>query len=182
VTARAAGPRLHGVLGEFAGADALIGAVRAARAEGWRAMDAFTPFPIEELSEALDLAPSRMPLLVLLGATLGGLLGYGLQYWTAVIDYPLNIGGRPDHSWPAFIVVTFELSFLGGGLAAVLGMLALSRLPMPYHPLFAVERFALVSRDRFFLCLEARDPGFDANRAAALLRRLGARETWEVEP
>jgi len=176
-----AAPRLYGVMGEFSDPATLIGAVRAARAEGWRSLDAFTPFPIEELSEALDLAPSRMPLIVLLGATLGGLLGYGLQYWTAVIDYPLNVGGRPDHSWPAFIPVTFELTILGGGLAAVLGMLALNRLPMPYHPLFGVERFALASRDRFFLCLEARDPGFEPVGAAALLRRLGAREVWEVE-
>ena len=134
-------------------------------------MDAYSPFPIEELHEALGVAPHaaaadrahRRPASAASAATL-------LQYWASAIAYPLNIGGKPLHSWPAFIPVTFECTILGAALSAVLGMLALNGLPMPYHPVFNVPRFALASRNRFFLCIEARDPKFDLEATRALPR------------
>jgi len=145
-------------------------------------MDAYTPFPIEGLAEALGFHRTRLPLIVLLGGIVGGVSGYLMQYWIAAIDYPLNIGGRPLHSWPAFIPVTFELTILGAALAAVLGMLVLNGLPMPYHPLFHVPRFALVTRNCFFLCIEARDPQFDRDETRRFLTSVKAREVSDVEP
>ena len=174
-------PAIYGLLAEFADAQALVAATRRAHEAGYRRMDAYAPFPIEELANALDFRPTRLPLLVLLGGVLGGLGGYLLQYWTATTSYPLNVGGRPLHSWPAFIPVTFELTILGAALFAVLGMLALNGLPMPYHPVFNVPRFALATRDRFFLCIEATDALFDGAKTANFLRDLGAREVTEVD-
>ena len=159
----------------------LVRAARTARAAGFRHLDAYTPFPVEELSHALGVRPSRLPLVVLLGGLAGGLAGYLLQWWTAVVAYPINVGGRPLHSWPAFIVPTFETTVLGAAIAAVLGMLALNGLPMPYHPVFNVPRFALSSRDRFFLCIEATDPLFDREGTRRFLERLVPRQVSEVE-
>src|SRR5204862_1144766 len=121
-----------------------------------------------------------VPLVVLIGGLAGCLSGYALQYWVSVITYPINVGGRPFHSWPAFIVVTFEMTILFAGLAAVLGMLALNGLPMPYHPVFNVPRFALASRNRFFLCIEADDRRFDLDATRQFLQSLGAREVSTV--
>jgi hypothetical protein len=149
--------------------------------EGYRRVDAYTPYPIEELSEAIGVKQTRLPYIVLFGGIAGGLAGYLLQYWTSVIDYPLNVGGRPLHSWPAFIVPTFEMTILGAALAAVFGMLALNGLPRPHHPIFNAPGFALASRDRFFLCIEAEDPRFDLEKTAAFLRSLGPREVSNVE-
>jgi len=154
-------PALYGLLAEFETPTALVVAAKAAYAAGYRKMDAYSPYPIEEASEAIGFHKTRVPLIVLLGGLLGGLSGYALQYWINVISYPLNIGGRPYHSWPAFIVPTFEMTVLFAGLSGVFGMLALNGLPMPYHPLFNVDRFGAVTRDRFFLCIEAADPRFD---------------------
>jgi hypothetical protein len=144
-------------------------------------MDAYTPYPIEELNEAIGLRHTRLPLIVLAGGIIGGLAGYLLQYWSSVIEYPLNVGGRPLHSWPAFIVPTFEMTILGAALAAVFGMLALNGLPRPHHPIFNAPRFEMASRDRFFLCIEAEDPKFDLKKTESFLQSLGAREVSDVE-
>ena len=154
-------PPIYGILAEFDSSTDLVYATKAAYAAGYRKMDAYSPFPIEEASEALGFHKSRVPLIVLLGGLLGGLSGFGLQYWINVISYPLNIGGKPYDSWPAFIVPTFEMTILFAGLSGVFGMFALNGLPMPYHPLFNVDRFSAVTRDKFFLCVEAADPKFD---------------------
>ena len=174
-------PRLHGVLAEFAGQEALVAAAAAARARGYRALDAYAPFPVEGLSEALQLAPSPIPRIILLGGVIGGVSGYGLQYWAMVASYPLNSGGRPLNSWPAYIPVTFELTILCAALAAVFGMLLINGLPMPYHPVFNVPRFSLASRSRFFLCVEARDPLFAPESARAFLKESGAEGVYDVE-
>jgi hypothetical protein len=173
-------PRIYGLLAEFDNPTALVAAAHQAREAGFRRMDAYTPFPIEELTEALSMRRSRLALVVLLGGLIGGLSGYFMQYYAAVIGYPLDIGGRPMHSWPMFIPVTFEMTILAAALSAVLGMLALNGLPMPYHPLFNVPRFALASRDRFFLCIEAADPKFEETATRQFLAGLNARSVQEV--
>ncbi len=145
-------------------------------------MDAYSPFPIEGLSEAIGFKQTRMPLIVLIGGICGGLTGYIMQYYLSVIDYPINVGGRPLHSWPAFIPVTFELTILGASLFAVIGMIALNGLPEPYHPVFNVARFHFASRDRFFLCIQADDPLFDAQQTRQFLSSLGPRDVAEVAP
>ena len=174
-------PPIYGLLAEFREVHELVHAVRVTREAGFREIDAFTPFPIEEVSEALGEHENRLPLLVLIGGVLGGIFGYVLQYWTAVVDYPLNVGGRPFHSWPSFLPITFECTILGAALAVVLGMLALNGLPMPYHPVFNVPRFALSSRDRFFLCIKANDPLFDRESTRRFLERFVPRQVSEVD-
>lgn len=173
--------RVYGLMAEFSDPGELVSAARRAREAGYVHLDAYTPFPVEELDEALALHHTRLPLIVLIGGILGGLAGFTLQYWTSVIDYPLNVGGRPHFSWPAFIPVTFECTILGAGLSAVLGMLGLNGLPQPYHPVFNVPRFALASRDRFFLCIEARDPKFDIDETWSFLSRLQPRQVSQVD-
>lgn len=172
---------IYGMLAEFNTPDDLVAATRRARAAGYRKMDAYTPFPVEELNEALELGPTWVPAIVLIGGVLGALLGYALQYYVAVIDYPINVGGRPLHSWPAFIPVTFETTVLVAGLSAVLGMLALNGLPMPYHPVFNVARFSLASHDRFFLCIEAGDPKFHVEETRRFIEQLNPQGVYEVE-
>jgi hypothetical protein len=173
-------PPIYGLLAEFAGPNELVAAARRAHEEGYTHVDAYTPYPIEEVAEALHMHDKRLPLIVLLGGILGAVGGFGLQYWTSVVDYPLNVGGRPFFSWPAFIPVTFECTILGAALSAVLGMLALNGLPMPYHPVFNVPRFALASRNRFFLCIEARDPKFDLEETRRFLETLNPLEVTTV--
>lgn len=172
---------IHGLMAEFASANDLLAAVKEARKAGYRRMDAYSPFPIEEVCEELDLHHNRLPLLVLAGGITGMLAGFGLAYWSSVIEYPINIGGRPFNSWPAFLPVTFETTVLGASLATVLGMLALNGLPEPYHPVFNVARFALASDDRFFLCIESRDVLYDHDATYRFLQRLGPRQISEVE-
>jgi hypothetical protein len=167
-------------MAEFEDPNALVAAAQQARLEGYRRMDAYSPFPIEELHEALGLPPTRLPLIVLIGGLVGAVAGYSLQYWVSVIENPLNVGGKPLHSWPAFIPITFETTILVAALSAVLGMLALNGLPMPYHPVFNVSRFALASRNRFFLCIEARDPRFDLETTRHFLQTLNPREISTV--
>jgi hypothetical protein len=173
-------PTLYGLVAEFDNPTALVAAANAARLAGYTRMDAYSPIPIEELHEAIGFHHTRLPLIVLIGGIVGGLGGYGLQYWSSVMAYPLNIGGRPFHSWPQFIPVAFETTILGAALAAVLGMLALNGLPMPYHPIFNAPRFALASRNRFFLCIEARDTKFDRDETQRFLETLDPRGVSEV--
>lgn len=173
---------LYGLMAEFQKPQEVLAAARAAHAAGYRRIDAFTPYPMEELSEALGHHHSRVPLIVLLGGIAGAAGGYFLQYWAAVLEYPMNVGGRPVHSWPAFIVPTFETTILGAALAAVLGMFALNGLPQPYHPVFNAKNFALASRDRYFLLIEARDPQFDRAATERFLASLSPSEVSEVAP
>ena len=168
-------------MAEFADATALVDAAGRAHAEGYRRIDAYSPFPIEELHHALGSPHSKLPLIVLLGGIVGCLGGFLLQYWVSTTAYPVNVGGRPLNSWPAFIPVTFECTILVAALAAVLGMLALNGLPMPYHPVFNVERFALASRSRFFLVIEAADKRFDFDGTWRFLESLGPREISKVD-
>jgi hypothetical protein len=174
------GPAIYGLMAEFDDPNALVAATYRAHFEGYRKMDAYSPFPIEELHEALGSSHTRLPLIVLIGGCLGCVGGYFLQYWANALAYPLNIAGKPFNSWPMFIPVTFECTILGAALAAVLGMLALNGLPQPYHPVFNVPRFALASRNRFFLCIEARDPKFELEGTRGFLETLGPREVSTV--
>jgi hypothetical protein len=171
---------LYGLVAEFEHPEELVRATQAAYAAGYRRMDAYTPIPVEGLTEALGRIPTKLPLVVLLGAILGGAGGYFMQWFASVVHYPMNVGGRPHHSWPAFLPIVFELSILGAALFAVLGMLALNDLPQPYHPLFNLPQFRLASRDRFFLCLEARDPKFRRDEARAFLQSLTKRTVLEA--
>jgi hypothetical protein len=173
---------IYGVIAEFESPTELVSAARAAREKGYRKLDAYSPFPIEELNDALDLHHNKLPLIVLAGGIVGGILGYLLQYYVTVIYFPINVAGRPLHSWPSYIVITFEMTILFAAISAVLGLLALCGLPMPYHPVFNVPRFALASRNRFFLCIQARDPLFDREQTSAFLLALEPREVSEVAP
>lgn len=170
----------YGLVAEFDTAEALVKAAAKARDAGYRRMDGYSPFPIEGLMEALGHHGTKLPLVIFMGGLLGGLGGYFLQWYTAQYSYPFNIGGRPLNSWPMFLPVTFECTILGAVLSAVFGMLAMNGLPMPYHPLFHIERFALASRDRFFLAIRAIDPKFDLKGTREFLQSLGAREVSEV--
>ena len=173
-------PAVYGLMAEFDDPGSLVAATRRAHADGYRCMDAYSPYPIEELHEALGAHHTRLPLIVLIGGLIGCIGGYGLQYWASVIAYPLNIGGKPLHSWPAFIPVTFECTILAAALSCVLGMLALNGLPMPYHPVFNLPRFALASRNRFFLCIESTDPKFEIEATRRFLDTLNPREVSAV--
>ncbi len=171
---------VYGLMAEFEDPKALVEAAERTREAGYHATDAYSPFPIEELHEALGHAHTKLPLLVLLGGIFGGLGGYALEYWVSVIAYPINVGGKPFHSWPAFIPVTFECTVLGAALTAVFGMFALNGLPMPYHPVFNVPHFAHASRNKFFLCIEARDPRFDLTETRRFLESLHPTEVSTV--
>ncbi|HLL91204.1 MAG TPA: DUF3341 domain-containing protein [Tepidisphaeraceae bacterium] len=166
--------KIYGLLAEFPGPDELIAAAQRATDAGYRRKDAYTPFPVHGLSEALGLPATRVPLLVLLGGIMGATGGYAMMYYASVISYPLNIGGRALNSWPLFVPITFECMVLCAAGAAVLGMLALNGLPQPYHPLFNVPDFALhASRDKFFLCIESTDPQYDPAQTRSFLEGLG---------
>jgi len=174
--------RTYGLLAEFEAPEDLVAAAERAYADGYRHLDAHTPFPVHGLAEAIGFRTNRLPLLVLIGGIVGAGVGFFSQYYASVIDYPINVGGRPLNSWPAFIPITFEVTILVAALTAVLGMLALNGLPQPYHPVFNAPRFALATRDRFFLCIEATDPRFDPEATRKFLADLGAKEVTDVEP
>ncbi len=170
----------YGTMAEFGSAQDLVVAARRTHEAGYKKIDAYSPFPVEELADAIGFHKNGVALVTLIGAIIGGLSGYFMQYWVAVIAYPVNVGGRPYHSWPAFIIITFEMTILFGGISAVFGMLALNGLPMPYHPVFNVERFAFASKDRFFLIVFASDPKYDAKDTRAFLESLQPRSISEV--
>lgn len=172
-------PHLYGVLAEFPTPDELLAAARAAHADGY-AVEAYSPFPVEGLDEAVGFVGNRMPLITFVGGLAGGAGGYFMQWYSAVVSYPLNIGGRPLDSWPAFLPATVALTILGAAFAAVIGMLVANGLPRLHHPLFEIREFDLATRNRFFVCLRFRRGGLDVQGARALLRRCGAMETWEV--
>jgi hypothetical protein len=172
---------LYGLMAEFHTPTEVVNAAHRVREAGYTKLDAYSPYPIEELIEALRIGRSRLPRLVLGGGILGAIVGWTLQYWASVVEYPMNVGGRPFNAWPAFIVPAFETTILFAAGAAVLGMLALNGLPEPYHPVFNVPSFALATRDKFFICIEAEDPRFDRAQTAKFLQGLGAAEVKEVE-
>ena len=171
--------RCFGVLAEYPSGEALLAAIEHGKRAGFTRMEAYTPLPMHEVSHALG-HENDLPKYVLAGGIVGGVTGFGMQYFAAVIHYPINVGGKPLNSWPAFIPVTFELTILFAALTAVLGMLALNGLPRPHHPVFSVPGFELASRDRFFLLVPHYDPRFSADGALASLRATGALSVHEV--
>jgi Protein of unknown function (DUF3341) len=171
---------IHGVMGEFETARQLIEAVKKTREAGYRHVDAYAPYPVEGLSEAMGLKRSWVPLVTLAGGLLGGLGGFFFQYWVNVASFPMNIGARPPNSWPAFIPVTFEMTVLFASLFSVFGMIAMNKLPQPYHPVFNVARFSHASIDRFFLCIEASDPKFSIADSTRFLQTVKAQNISEV--
>lgn len=172
---------IYGIMLEFSEPEPLIEASKKAYQEGFREMDAFTPFPVEELAETLGFKRDGVALITLLGGFGGGVFAFLMQWYCNVIDYPINVGGRPDFSWPAFIPVTFELTVLGAALSAAFGMLALNRLPQPWHPVFNLEKFSQASRDRFFLCIQSNDPLFDSAKIFQLFQGTDLLSIQEVQ-
>src|SRR4029434_3208335 len=172
---------MYGVMAEFANPTDLVAAARRVYSLGYRRINGYSPYPIEELSEAIGFTHTSLPLIVLIGGILGALGGVFMHYWMEVIDYPINVGGKPFNSWPAFIPITFECTVLVAAFSAVLGMLALNKLPQPYHPVFNAPNFALATRDSFFLVIEAKDPKFDHVEATQFMKSLGAMGVNEVE-
>jgi hypothetical protein len=172
---------LYGLMAEFETPEKVLEAALRTHAAGYRRIDAFTPIPVEGLAEAVGFDWTSLPMVVFFGGLLGGSTGFGMCWYANVISFPLNVGGKPLNSWPAWIPITFELTILGAALTAVFGMLAMNGLPTPYHPVFNVSRFALASTDRFFLCIKARDKNFDLARTKAFLEELKPNGVFEIE-
>jgi hypothetical protein len=172
---------LYGVLAEFEDQNSIVAAARKIHAAGFRKVNAYSPFPVEELSHAIGFHKDRVNACTFLGGLLGVLGGMGLQVWASSIEYPINVGGRPLISLPAFVPITYECMILLAAFGAVIGMLALNGLPQPYHPVFNVPGFKRATTDRFFLCIEAADPKFNHAETKALLAGLGAKEVSDVE-
>jgi len=171
---------IYGMMAEFDSASAVLEAARRSNQAGYKKMEAYTPFPVEGLAEEVGFHHDEVPLVVLIGGILGGLTGYFMQYWMMAVDYPLSVDGKPPHSWPAFIVITFELTILFAAIFAVFGMLALNGFPMPYHPVFNVPRFAFASKDRFFLLVYATDQKFDVEGTRKFMESLQPLSVSEV--
>jgi len=169
---------LHGVMAEFDSAQDLVDAARKTMAQGYSKVEAYTPVPIEELNDIIHKKRTVLPKLVLCGGLTGMATGFALQYWASAIEYPMNIGGRPYASWATFIIPSYELTILFAALTAAIGMIALSGLPQPYHPVFNVDRFSMASSDKFFLVIESTDPKFDG--ASAFLTGTGAKGVYDV--
>ncbi len=172
---------IYGLLAEFETPEELLAAAQRTHDAGYKSIDAFSPIPVEGLAEAVGFEKTRLPQLVLCGGILGGLTGFGMCYYANVISFPQIIGGKPFNTWPMWIPITFELTILGAALTCVIGMLALNGLPKPYHPVFNVERFALATTDRFFLCIKARDKKFDLKGTKAFLDGLHSHGVFEIE-
>ncbi len=174
-------PSLYGVMAEFDNPTDLVAAAQRTYEVGYRRINGYSPYPIEELSEAIGFTRTGLPLIVLIGGILGGLGGFFMQYWMEVIDYPLNVGGKPYNSWPSFIPITFECTVLVAAFAAVLGMLVLNKLPQPYHPVFNAPNFALATRDSFFLVIEASDRKFEHDEVMHFMQTLEPKDLIDVE-
>ena len=174
--------RLYGLMAEFDTPEDLIEAGQAARKAGYERLDAFAPFPVTGLAEAIGFTSNRVPLFVLIGGLAGAASAYFMQWWPNVVSYPLNVGGRPLHSWPSFVPITFELTVLLAAFAALISMLALNGLPQPYHPTFNVPAFERASQDRFFLLIEADDAQFDPDDTTRFLRDQNPLAVHAVEP
>ncbi len=162
--------RVYGVVAEFRQGEKLVEVATHAREKGYSRIDGLSPFPVEGLAEALGSHRTKVPAIALAGGLIGGLGGYFMLYISSVVFYPINVAGRPFHSWPMFIPITFELTILFSGLFTAIGMLALNGLPRPHHPLFGLPQFALATDDRFFFCIEAADPLFDPDNAKEFLQ------------
>src|SRR5215471_9845268 len=171
---------IYGLMAEFDSAQELVDAAHKTHEAGYKKIDAYSPFPVEGLADAIGFHNNGVAFVTLVGGIIGGLSGFLLKEWVATITYPINVGGRPLNSWPSFVIVTFELTILFGGLSAVFGMLALNGLPMPYHPAFNVSRFAMASKDRFFLIVFSSDKKYDAVKTREFLERLGPKSISEV--
>jgi len=180
-THRRHAPPMYGVIAEFENPSDLVAAARRVYSLGYRRINGYSPYPIEELSEAIGFTHTSLPLIVFIGGLVGGIGGFLMQYYIEVIDYPINVGGKPYNSWPAFIPITFEMTVLVAAFSAVLGMLVLNKLPQPYHPVFNLPNFAMATRDRFFLAIEANDPKFHHAEVVDLLKSLNALEVNDVE-
>jgi hypothetical protein len=178
--ATAAAPRAWGLAAAFDSPEALLAAARQVAAAGYVRAEAYTPFAVQGVSEALGYRRSRMPLIVLVGGVVGGVAAFFMQWFANVVHYPWNVGGRPPNSWPAFVPITFELTVLFAALSAVVGMLAANKLPQPYHPMFNAPGFDRATVDRFFLCVEASDPRYDAVETRRFLASLGSIAVTEV--
>lgn len=174
-------PRLYGLVAEFDDPDAVVSAASAAFDAGYRRMDAYSPFPVHGLADAIGFRDNRVPWMIFFCGLAGASGGLLLQWFTSAVDYPWNVGGKPFFSWPAFIPVTFECTILLAAFGAVFGMLAMNGLPRPYHSIFNAPRFERASQDRFFLCIEADDPRFDVTETARFLRGLAPLNVAEVE-
>ena len=173
--------RLYGLIAEFQTSEALLKAARLAYAAGYREMDAYSPFPVDGLADAIGARSPWISYIILAGGILGGFAAYFMQWYYSVVTYPINVGGKPYHSWPSFIPVTFELTILGAAIAGFLGTLILNGFPEPYHPVFNLPEFARASQDRFFLAIEARDPKFDVEKTREFLQNLQVVKVAEVE-
>jgi Protein of unknown function (DUF3341) len=171
---------LYGLMAEFDSAQSIVDASTKAVAAGYSKMEAYTPFPIEELNDIIHKKRTVLPMLVLFMAFCGMGTGFGLQYWASAIEYPLNIGGRPLATWPAFVVPSYELTILFAALTAAIGMIAMNGLPQPYHPVFNVERFTMASTDKFFLVIEAEDARFSKDHTGSFLQSVGAKGVYDV--
>ena len=174
-------PDTYGLMAEFETPEDLLEAAKRTYGKGYRTMDAFSPLPIHGLAAAIGFHRTNLPVLTFILALAGAIIGYGMQYWISVIDFPLNIGGRPLHSGPMFIPVTFEVTILFAAVGTFVGLWIRNRLPMPYHPVFNVAGFERASQDRFFLCIESADPLFDAEDTRSFLGDLNPVEVSTVD-
>lgn len=172
---------IYGLMAEFDDPSAIVAAAKLTRGAGYTRINAYSPYPVEELWEAIGFHKNAVSKVVFICGLLGALGGLGLQIWTSSIDYPLNVGGRPLISWPAFIPITFECTILLAAFGAFLGNIIMNRLPQPYHPVFNVPSFSRATTDRFFLCVKADDPKFDYGKTRSFLEGLGAKEVTDVE-